>query len=226
MNDDSLPWFARVLLVSPSRVEAGLARLRESGIVEEVPTPWQITLGVLRMWHRVIVRSETIGTCASNPPRRTWRARLLAYRPLRFPFLLAERAVAPWDFSGLLSSRERILSHLLGAHHDGDQFVYDLEMLLAHPGALEELVRRAREIVDGTSPRAEWLRDLCVYEGYHEALLAAAERALRGDIPKTTDPDIGFRAYLAWCARQPRTYAETIAAMRSGRYTLAEGIAS
>jgi len=222
-----LPRFARGILFDADRVERRLDEIARSGLVPRVPNAWQIALGVLRMWHRLIFRSEEIGTSASRP-RPSWRARLLHYRPLRFPFLLAERAVAPHDFSGLLSDRERVLRHLVGAHHEGAQLVYDLEMLSVDPGAIAELVKRAREVVENDTPRTRWLRDLTVYEGYHEALLAAAERALRGqfDYPpeRAADPGTRFVAYLAWCARQPATYEDTLAAFRAGRYTIADGL--
>jgi hypothetical protein len=222
-----LPWFAKVALVDAAKVERRLDEIARSGLVPRVPNAWQIALGVLRMWHRLIFRSEEIGTSQSRP-RPTWRARLLDFRPLRFPFLLAERAIAPLDSSGLLSDRERVLRHLVGAHHEGAQFVYDLEMLSVDPGAFEELVRRTREVIENDTPRARWLRDLTVYEGYHEALLAAAERALRGELEypeeRADDPDTRFVAYLGWCARQPATYEETLAAWRAGRYTIANGL--
>lgn len=222
-----LPWFARVVLVDAGKVERRLDDIARSGLVPRVPNAWQIALGVLRMCHRLVFRSEEIGTSAS-PPRPTWRARVLDYRPLRFPFLLAEKAVAPHDFSGLLSDRERVLRHLLGAHHEGAQFVYDLEMLSVDDGAIDELVRRARDVVERDTPRTRWLRDLTVYEGYHESLLAAAERAARGEYEfpaeRADDPDTRFVAYLAWCARQPPTYEATIAAWREGRFTIADGL--
>lgn len=222
-----LPWFAKLLLFDAAKVERRLGDIAGSGLVPKVPNAWQITLGVLRMWHRLIFRSEEIGLSAHRP-RPNWRAKLLDFRPLRFPFLLAERAIAPHDFSGLLSDRERVLRHLVGAHHEGSQFVYDLEMLSVDPGALEELVRRAREVVLHDTPRTRWLRDLTVYEGYHEGLLAAAERAVMGqfDYPeeRAADPDTRFVAYLAWCARQPETYEATLAAYREGRYTIASGL--
>lgn len=224
----SHPLLSRLVLVWPARVAEGLARVERAGLAPRVPNVWQITLGVLRMMHRVLFRSDSIGTCKTHPVRRTWRARLLALRALRLPFLLWERAVAPLDFSGLASSPERILRHLLGAHHDGLQFVYDLELLRLFPGALEECRDRARAIVDGTDPRAEWLRDLVVFEGYHEALLCATERAIAGtleiDEAAACDPDVTFAAYLAWCAAQPRTPKETWAALRQGRYRIDEGL--
>jgi hypothetical protein len=141
--------------------------------------------------------------------------------------LLRERAVAPLDFSGLLSSPDRVIRHLLGAHHDGVQFVYDLQMLSVYPGKLEEALREARDVVDGRDPRAAWLRDLTVYEGYHENLLAALERAVEGQFPmpphQVNDPDISFLAYLAWCAKQPETPLATLQAVASGQYSVANG---
>jgi len=224
----ALPFWARALLVDPDAVTRKLERLRAAGLREPVPNAWQITLGVVRMWHRVLFRSDTIGTCRTQPVRRTRRARLLAFRPLRFPFLLRERAVAPHDFSGLLSDRERVIRHLLGAHHDASQFAYDLEMLALEPGALDELRLRVEALLGEDSPRSAFLRDLVVYEGYHEALAQAVERALAGDFGlsevERVDPDISFAAYLAWCARQPATPEATYLAWLGGRYRIAEGV--
>jgi len=210
---------AHLLLPRSRAVEAGLERLRAAG-VSPVPNLWQVTLGVYRMAYRLLTRSEEIGT-SQDPVRSTLRARLLAPRPLRFPFLLAERAVAPADFSGLASPPERLVRHLLGAHHEENQFVYDLELLGCFPGALEDCLARARRVVSGEDPRAGWLRDLCVHEGYHEHLVDALERALAGELRATErerrDPDISFGAYLRWCAAQPETPAATLTALREGR---------
>lgn len=217
------------LTYAPRRVAGALSRVAASGLHPRTPNLWQIQLGVLRMQHRLLFRSETIGTCAAHPVRPTWRARLLQARPLRFPFLVRERAIAPLDSSGLASPPERVLRHLLGAHHDGWQLVYDLELLAAaHPGWLERVRDAARAVVDGSDPRAEWLRDLCVFEGYHEQLLDAVTRALDGELAldeaSERDPDITFRAYLAWCAAQPATPGETLSRWLSGRYSIAHGV--
>jgi len=213
-------WLIRMLLLEPDRVATGLERVRVSGLVHRVPTPWQLSLGVARMWHRILFRSDTIGTSTSAPIRDSWRARLFEWRPLRFPFLLAERAVAPWDLTGLSSDEDRIVRHLLGAHHDGNQFVYDLQILACHPGALERVREQAQAVVDGTHPRGRWLRDLVVYEGYHENLLYAVERALEGHFQlsehEAENPDISFFGYLAWCAEQPATLEQSLAAWRHG----------
>jgi hypothetical protein len=210
----------RVLLLDPERVAEGLERVQASGLVRRVPTPWQLSLGVLRMWHRIAFRSDTIGTSGSAPVRGSWRARLLHWRALRLPCLLVERAVAPWDLTGLLSDEARVVRHLLAAHHDGHQFVYDLQILACHPGALERVRDQARAVVEGSHPRTSWLRDLVVYEGYHESLLRSVQHALDGRFElapeEVDDPDISFFGYLGWCAAQPATPREALDAWRRG----------
>lgn len=224
------PLHQRVLLLRPRLIAEGLAEVEALGILERTPNLWQLELGVVRMWHRILFRSETVGTCVDGRPRRTLRARLLDHRAVRFPFLVRERAIAPWDLTGLLSDREQIIRHLLGAHHDGVQFIYDLQVLQRHPGALEELRRRCAAVVDGTDPRAEWLQDLTVYEGYHADLLAGLDRFLGGeqepDARSAADPDLSFRAWLRWCAEQPATPRETLAAARRGAFGLPRGLAA
>ena len=60
--------------------------------------------------------------------------------------------------------------------------------------------------------------------GSLDSLLAAVDRALaRGPAmtdAEARDPDISFRAYLAWCAEQPATPAQTWAAWRAGAFRL------
>jgi hypothetical protein len=220
-----LPWHAYLVLLRPRRVAEALDAVRRAGIVAQVPSLWQIELGVLRMWHRIVFRSETIGMTTTWPVRNDPWARLLEHRPIRFPFLLRAGSVRPWDLSGLTSTPEQLTRHLLGTHHDGSQFVYDLEVLSVYPGALEALHERAREVVEHDTPRTRWLRNLCVYERYHETLLEVLERTLRAghSLPPddSDNPDISFRAYLGWCARQPATPRETWRAWRRGHFSFA-----
>lgn len=223
----STPWLAYPFLLFPQRVERNLETIRRAGVVETVPNPWQLALGVMRMWHRIVYRPETVGMCQTNPVRDTWRARLLHHRPIRFPFLLAEKAVFPLDLTGLVSSPERMMRHVLGAHHDRDEFIYDLEILECYGDQLAELERRTREIVETDSPRSMWLRDLVVYDGYHERLLDAVHRAVVEGVrvPRAIadDPDFSFRAYLRWCAAQPQTPEETLRELLDGTYDLGRG---
>lgn len=217
-----LRWAALPLVFRPRALERALERVAAAGV--DVPNVWQVAQGVLRMWHRVLFRSDTVGTATAAPRRPGLRARLLEYRPVRFPFLLLEGAVAPLDFSGLLSSRERIVRHLVGAHHDRAQFAYDFELLVTHPGGLTAALEAARAVVNDRGARGEWLRDLVVYEGYHDRLLASLTRFCEGDPLLTPeeqgDPDLSFFAYLAWCKRCPETPAATLRALLRGRFSL------
>ena len=219
---ERVPWHAWLILLRPRRVGRRLRQLAAAGVIEHVPNLWQIELGVLRMWLRVVFRSDTVGTCADHPVRDTWRARLLQFRPLRGPFLVFARAVAPFDHSGLAQPEWRLIRHLLAAHHDKHQFSYDLEILKATPGALEEVRRRALEVIAEDSPRAHWLRDLVVFERYHENLLASVDAALADeplvDPEEADNPDIGFDAYIRWCLAQPPTLPATLRAWRAGAF--------
>ncbi len=214
------PWYTFLLLLAPWRVRRHLDRVAESGLVARVPNLWQICLGVLRMWHRILFRSDTIGLCQDHQRRPGWRARLFEPRLLRGPFVLWEGSVAPWDLSGLLSGPERLIRHLLGTHHEQLQFVYDLEILSVHPGRLEELRDQCRAVLDTDDRRSRWLRDLCVYEGYHDELLRVVEQYLAGDRHVSddvrADPDVSFLGYLDWCAAQPDTPRAAWKAWRRG----------
>ncbi len=213
-------WHAYFVLYRPRRVVARLEELVDVGVISQAPTLWQIQLGVLRMWHRVFFRADTVGTCSDYPVRPTWRARILRFRLLRGPFLIWERAIAPFDHSGLAQPAWRMVRHLLGAHHDANQFVYDLEILKADPWALEQVERGAAEVVAGRSRRARWLADLCVFEGYHAGLLRAVRLARAGEPllepNEEDDPDIGFSAYIRWCLAQPKDPRASWASWRAG----------
>lgn len=215
-----------LLLFRPALIAARLESLRAAGA--PAVNTWQLTLGVLRMWHRVLFRSETIGTCVGGTVRPNWRARLMHNRLLRGPFLWKEKAITPLDFSGLRSSPERLRSHLLGAHHDRNMFAYDLELLSFTVGGLGALANDVELLLAQDSARSRWLKDLVVYEGYHERLRDAVRQALHGDFGFTpaegNDPDLSFGAYLRWCSRQPATAAATLSAWRAGRFSVAMGV--
>ena len=218
-----IPWYLRVLLVRPRAILANLDRIRAANILPaaDIPTPFQLSLAVLRLWHRLLFRADTVGTSPSGAIRPTLRARLLAPRALRLPVLLAHGAVVPLDFTGLASSPDRLIRHLLGAHHDRNQFAFDLEILSAH-GRLSELRAAADAVVTGADPRAAFLRDLTVYAGYHEALLAAVDAAIAGaplaSGADARDPDVSFAACMRWCSRAPATPAALYTAWRRGAF--------
>jgi len=219
------PLLSRLLLLSPARIQQMLEAAHARSMIAVPPNVWQITLGVLRMVHRMLSRPESIGLSLDRPPRKGLRARVMRSRPLRFPFVLAIGAVRPWDLSGLLSRPDELIRHLVGTHHDRHQFAYDLQILSLTEGALPRLLAAALDAQAGTSARARLMQDLCVFEGYHDNLVHAADRALAGDFLLTPDeqrdPDISFAAYLDWCAAQPATPGETLTAIRRGDFAVA-----
>lgn len=224
------PIYSYLLLISPARVHASLERAKAAGVVAGSPNTWQLCLGALRLWHRLLFRPESVGTSSGPPPRATLRARLLERRALRLPALLVEGAVSPWDFTGLYSAPSRTVRHLLAAHHDGNQFVFDLQILAGHPGRLDEVIERCRSVLDGSDSRAGWLRDLVVYEDYHASLLEAAVAARRGDFgldeAEAADPDVSLSGLIGWCARAPDSPLATARAWWRGEFRLGPAVAS
>lgn len=208
--------FYAPFLVAPNRVKRNLDAMDLSP--EERPTLWQLSLGVMRMWDRMAFRSETVGLCETDPPRQTKRARLLQFRALRLPALLAFGSVSPWDLTGLLSSPKRLIRHILGTHHDKDQAIYDLEILSRYPGGIETLRAQVRDIIDGCSPYAELARDLVVYENYHEKLLEIIDDFVANGPPPSPNPDVSFAAYVKWCTNQPSSPRSTLAQWRAGSW--------
>jgi len=220
----TIPWHAYVLLLKPRVIQQHLEQIEATGTLPQVPNLWQLSLGVMRMWHRIMFRPETIGMSASHPVRKNWRARLFETRPLRFPFLLAARAVHPLDLTGLASSPDDLINHLVGTHHDKNQFIFDLEILRCYPGELERLQERVHQMINDDDKRARWLRDLCVYENYHEDLREAVDKVVEDGIKLSAEeqanPDLTFFGYIDWCASQPETPAETFKAWRRGQFQL------
>lgn len=206
----------RLLLLEPETIARTLDEGVRRGLFASAPTTWQLAQGVARMIHRMVTRPESVGLSIDAPPRPELAARLMRFRPVRGPALLALGAVRPWDLTGLLSARDGLIRHLVGTHHDRRQFGYDLEILRIYPGGLEALRDEARAIIDRTHDKAALLRATCVYEGYHERLLAAVEAALRGETTlepeEMSDPDLSFDAFLAWCAARPNTLREALTA--------------
>lgn len=220
--DCGVPGLHNLIVRRPAVVLDTLRRLVESGRIERAPNLWQIALGAMYMRYRLVFRSETVGL-GGVPVRGNLRARLLAWRPIRAPFLLREAVIAPFEMTGLSLSPAFLERHLLGAYHPMDHGMYDLELLSLHEGALERLREQVVEVARGETPRATWLQDLCTYEGYHANLLGLVDRALAGDFaPKdlTVVSDTTLAGYLAWCARQPASPTETWSAWKAGRFSL------
>jgi len=206
-----MKWRYHLLHFRPRRIERRVEELYDAGVIDVRPTLWQLWIGTLYMWHRATFRSETLGL-STGPVRRTRRARLLRFRPLRSPFLFGGRRVNPLDHTGLGSSTDHTVRHLLGAYHAAGEFHFDLQLIAHQPGALEALEHRLARIVSDADPDATFLKDLCVYEGYHDELLEGVRAWLRGDDVGLDhdDPDATLTGFLQWCSRQPPTLRATV----------------
>ena len=217
------PWYAYVILINPGQVFENLERCLQAYPLTKKITPWQLCLAVLRMWHRLIFNSQTIGLCSVDPVRKSWWARLFQWRPFRFPFLLGFGSIKPLDYTGLRQTPSGLIRHVLGTHHENKQSVYDLQILHAY-GAIDELYKKTRAIVEMTEPRHRWYRNLCVYEGYHESLLERLEVWKRGDdqldSEERANPDLTLTGVLQWCAEQPATPVLTFRAWRAGQFKI------
>lgn len=97
----------------------------------------------------------------------------------------------------------------MGTHHDVQRGIAqardDFEILVLHPDGLATLRSACAAVVAGDHPRAGLCRDLCVYEGYHEGLLALVDDVLAHGFPAEIDPDLSFFAMLRFCATLPDT---------------------
>lgn len=216
----SISFFYRVLLRHPERVLWHLDKLYEASRIDKKPNLWQVSMGVFYMVHRILFRSETIGV-DDSPVRSTVGARLLRYRPVRFPFLLLTGSIDPIDLTGLAGTAQRKHTHLVGAYHPGDNALYDLECIAFDKEAIRKIKDDVESILAEKTWRGRFLKDLTVYEGYHERLLGLIERALRDDYAPAADkvdhPDTTLRGFVRWCAAQPETPEKTLEVLMQGR---------
>jgi hypothetical protein len=72
------------------------------------------------------------------------------------------------DPIGLFSPRDAIVHHVLQTFHRHP--VYDLTLLRAHEGGLEEMARQAQQIAEGTHPHQRALASLIEDGSYHARL--------------------------------------------------------
>ena len=154
-------------------------------------------------------------------------ARLLEQRWIRFPFLLREGSVVPWDLSGLLSTPERLMTHLLGTHHDGLQFVYDMRDADARIRARSRSCAIARARWSSTTRRARAGCATCASTSATTRRCSrwssarCTRRRHAAARPRPTIRTSRSSPTCDWCALQPATPRETWRAWRAGRFTFA-----
>jgi hypothetical protein len=169
----------------------------DHGMLEAVPTRWQLAMGSLAMMPYALNETEN--------ERETSRRTLLGQVPVRVPLqvIYCPRQAIPG--AGMSATKDTIVRHLISAYHDVRVLTYDLQMLQAISG-LDHLERRALDVVHGRDRWAPLLTRMCGGAEYHARLAELAPRAARFDYPKEqADPRfsslVGFARF---CLTFPR----------------------
>jgi len=119
----------------------------DRGLLETVPTKFQITQGELEMWPWVISTDVTDESRYAGAP--------LSHPLARQPVIFAQIG---WDHlrigTGLGSKAMSAVSHLHYTFHRGMP-VWDLQVLQTHPEGLDLLEQKTTELVENTTPWAK-----------------------------------------------------------------------
>lgn len=144
-------------------LRARMERLRDRGVIDQVPTPAQLLCGsadMLRFW---------ISPAAADYYERQGISYGL-HQVLRF----LEEPASLADPVGFFSSRDGIIGHLMQVVHANP--VYDLQLLLLFEDGLDELEAQIEQMLAGTHPRAAAIAAIVEEADYHERLLAFVRR--------------------------------------------------
>ncbi len=223
-DDPPVPPIFHVLLHNPELLQQHLRMLHEQGFTTGVPNLWQVYQHWALSVARAFKRGKVPGMDPDAPVRDTPGAQLLQFPAIRFWGLLFEGAINPWDYTGLALTPQRKMKHVMGAYHFDHTFIYDLEVIALYPGALEQLRDQCLEVLNRDTARTRWLRDLTVYEGYHENLLRCVERCLAGDfsVPDDLKDDRSVKVsyFVEDALALPQTPEATLQAILSGKLTV------
>lgn len=144
-------------------VDARLARLERLGIVERRPTRVQLVTGgidMLRFW---------ISPAAAD----YYRSQRIDYGFHQLLRVLDDPA-SMVDPVGLASEADVIIGHLMQVVHANP--LYDLQLLSAHEGGLDELERQLEQILAGAHPRQRSIGAIVEEPDYHARLLDVVRR--------------------------------------------------
>ena len=202
-------------LARPRLPRQRLERLRALGHVDAVPTTAQLL---------VAARDQMI-LGATEETKIFYRSQGIPWVFHNVRRLLAGPATM-LDPTGLFSPRDAIIHHVLQTFHRHP--VYDLVLLRAFDGGVEEMERQAAQIRAGTHPHQRALASLIEDGSYHQRLVDEV-RAFRADpfvaarpLPAglVDDPALmlamdqfkDLRGYVRYAARLPVTGRDALAA--------------
>jgi hypothetical protein len=170
-NADKLRQLASLLTAffRPRLVRRRLERLRALGHVDAVPTIGQL----------LVAGRDQMMVGAAEETKIFYRAQGIPWIFHNLRRFLSGPATM-LDPIGFFSPRDAIVEHVLQTFHRHP--LYDLVLLRAHDGGVEEMERQARQIVEGTHPHQRALTSLIEDGSYHARLpadIAAFEAATR-----------------------------------------------
>lgn len=142
----------------PVVIDQRLARLQRLGYVDELPTRVQLAIGAYDMLRFFIVP-------AAEDYYESKGINFNFHQVLRF----LDDPASLVDPTGLLSTTDNIIGHLMQVTHANP--CYDLQLLDAHEGGLEELERQVEQMLAGTHPRTRSIQAIIEDPSYHGKLL-------------------------------------------------------
>ncbi|MFT7582884.1 MAG: hypothetical protein ACI9MR_004569 [Myxococcota bacterium] len=122
----------------------------DAGLIQGIPTPWQLALGAIEMAPYVIMpddgdKDRYSGALLGNP---------LLRQPIIFAYVGRDHMRIGHGLDVSPKSQRR---HLNFVFHEGMP-VYDLQLVQTHPDGLEELRRAMMQLEEGTLPQRAWQR--------------------------------------------------------------------
>lgn len=142
----------------PERIEDRLHNLNRLGYVGQKPNRTQMLFGAMDMFRFFII------PCAADY-YRSKNITFAFHALLRF----LDDPASMMDPTGFMSHRDAIIGHLMQVTHADP--IYDLQLLAAIPGGLEEIQRQVEQMIDGTHPRADSIGAIIEDPEYHQRLL-------------------------------------------------------
>jgi hypothetical protein len=158
----------------PGQVRRRLERLRGLGHIDAIPTLPQM----------LVAGRDQIMVSASEETKLFYRSQGIPWIFHNLRRFISGPATM-LDPIGLFSPRDTIIHHVLQTFHR--QPLYDLVLLRAHEGGLEEMARQAAQIEAGNHPHQRALTSL-IEDGSYHARLPREIAAVRAD------PQAGARA--------------------------------
>lgn len=162
-------------------IDARLGFFVRHGLLDRLPSPWQVRVGWAAMLPITLSESER--------ERQRSRSTFAGQIPVRVPLQLLYSPRQMFADTGLGLAPKHIVRHLLCVYHEDAFLGYDLQLLHSHERGLSLLEREARRVVDGDNRLAPILQKVVGWPGYHANLieLAAAAREFRYPDPLDLD---------------------------------------